>query len=107
MRPQATRKLQPSKAEKAIDKGETRKAVAGTEYPMDFEDTRMREVIRRIEGKFGVSIRIEDERLANCVITADFTGQPLEGTLDMIAEALGGGYRIADGVVTIAGNGCN
>jgi ferric-dicitrate binding protein FerR (iron transport regulator) len=78
----------------------------GTEYVMDFEDTRMEEVIRRIEGKFNVKIDPRDPKLENCMITADFTGQSLERTLSMIAQALGFDYEIKDSTVILRGAGC-
>lgn len=95
-----------AKVEEKVDKVEAQKAVIGTEYPMHFEDTGMEEIIRRIEGKFSVEVHTVDDKIRNCVITADFTSQPLERTLDMIAQALGVEYEIGDGTVTITGEGC-
>jgi transmembrane sensor len=81
--------------------------VTGTEYRMDFEDTKMEEVIRRMEGKFNVKVHTGDPKLGNCMITADFTGQSLERTLDMIAQAVGLDYEIKDKTVILRGGGCN
>lgn len=95
-----------AKVEKEVNKPETEAAVAGTEYTMKFEDTRMEEVIRRIEGKFDVTIRTADPDLGNCIITADFSGQSLERTLSMIALALGFEYDIKNTMVVLSGAGC-
>jgi ferric-dicitrate binding protein FerR (iron transport regulator) len=81
-------------------------AVKDTQYPMDFEDTRMEEIIRRIEGKFNVKVRITDSKLANCMITANFTDQSLEGTINMISQALGFSYELKGREVIVKGGGC-
>lgn len=81
-------------------------AVKDTQYPMDFEDTRMEEIIRRIEGKFNVKVRIADSKLANCMITANFTDQSLEGTIHMISQALGFSYELNGREVVVKGGGC-
>jgi transmembrane sensor len=81
--------------------------VKGTEYLMAFEDTRMNEVIGRIEGKFDVKVAMSDSRLGNCKITADFSDQSLERTLSMISQAVGFEYQISGKSVNLTGNGCD
>jgi transmembrane sensor len=81
-------------------------AVKGTEYSMEFEDTRLKEIIGRIEGKFNVKVHTSDPKLNNCMITADFTDQSLETTVNMISQALGFEYEIKDKTVILRGAGC-
>lgn len=83
------------------------KFAAGTEYRMHFEDTKMEEVIRRIEGKFNVNVQTRDPQVRNCLITANFTGQSLEETLNMISQVLGFAYEITDRRVILSGPGCD
>lgn len=90
-----------------LKKEEADQTVRGTEYSMDFEDTPMREIARRIEGKFNVTITMEDEQMKNCRITADLTDQSLDRALAMIAQSLGFEYEIKNAVVTMRGKGCN
>lgn len=85
---------------------EIKSIVANTQYDMHFEDTRMSEIARRVEGKFDVTIEFDNESLRNCMISADFTDQTLPLTLTMIAEALGVAYEIAGDRVIISGAGC-
>lgn len=87
-------------------KEEKTATVASTEYSMDFEDTPMSEIIRRIEGKFNVSVTMYDPNLGNCMITADFTDQSLEKTLKMISRALGFEYEIEGDEISLRGTGC-
>ena len=98
-------KKQLAKVEAA--KGEPIAIVSGTEYDMNFNDTRMSEIIRRIEGKFNVDVSVGDPNLANCVITADFTDQSLKRTLAIISTALAVEYEVDDNEVKLSGKGCN
>jgi ferric-dicitrate binding protein FerR (iron transport regulator) len=93
-----------SKVQSQID--EVREVTRNTQYNMHFEDTRMDEIVQRVEGKFDVSIDLEDESLRNCMISADFTDQSLPLTLTMISEALGIRYEIEGKNITISGVGC-
>lgn len=81
--------------------------VSGTEYDMNFKNTRMSDIIRRIERKFNVEASVDDPSLGNCVITADFTDQPLKKTLDIITAALSVEYEVDDNEVKLSGKGCN
>jgi len=90
-----------------VKKEEKIATVASTEYRMDFDDTRMGEIIRRIEGKFNVKVMISDPKLGNCMITADFTDQSLDKTFDMISQALGFEYEIDGNQISLRGTGCD
>lgn len=92
-------KVEPLKEEKIA-------AVSGTEYSMDFEDTRMSEIVRRIEGKFNVKVTMSDPGLGNCVITADFTDQSLDRTFNLISQAIGFEYKINGNKISLRGIGC-
>lgn len=81
-------------------------AINGTEYNMEFEDTPMREIIKRIESKFNVKVHTRDPKLNNCMVTGNFTDQSLEGTIDMISQALSFKYEIMDGSVLLKDAGC-
>lgn len=86
--------------------GEKRTVVEGTEYGMTFEDTRMAEVISKVEKKFNVKVSCAEPSIANCKVTADFTDQSLESTLLLIAEALSLEYTIDGLNVSLTGMGC-
>ena len=93
-----------AKAEVVME--EKNATIAGTEYSMDFNDTRMSEIIRRIEGKFNVKVTLSDPMLGNCVITADFTDQSLGRTLNLISQAIGFEYETDGKVILLRGTGC-
>jgi ferric-dicitrate binding protein FerR (iron transport regulator) len=95
-----------NKIETPVEQHVAEAVVKDTEYDMNFNDTRMDEISRRIEGKFNVKIYMEDPALGNCVITADFTDQSLSKTLDIIKAALSMEYELKDGDVILKGKGC-
>ncbi len=82
-------------------------ATVNTEYAMNFKATRMDEIIRRMEGKFDVKISVGNRKLNQCTITADFTDQSLEQTLNTIAEILDLNYEIKGNTVMLNGAGCD
>lgn len=85
---------------------EVKAVTFSTQYDMHFEDTRMDEIVQRVEGKFDVRIDLENKDLGNCMISADFTDQSLPITLSMISEALGFEYQINGKNIVIRGAGC-
>lgn len=60
----------------------------GTEYNMAFNDATMQQVLQRIENKFEVDIQLQDAVINSNLITADFTDQSLQHTMEMISQAL-------------------
>lgn len=77
-----------------------------TDYNMQFTNNRMNDVIERMESKFNVSVKLSDKNIRDCQITADFTDQSLEKSLQLITEVLDVTYSIKDNTVTITGTGC-
>jgi len=77
-----------------------------TDYNMQFTNNKMHDVIERIESKFNVSVKLSDKNIRDCQITADFTDQSLEKSLQLITEVLDVTYSIKDNTVTITGTGC-
>lgn len=78
----------------------------GTEYNMHFEDTRMKDIVARIEKKFDVHVNVNDQLIYNCVVTADLTDQSLERTLSIVAKTLRCKYQVEDHEIFIEGKGC-
>lgn len=77
-----------------------------TDYNMQFTNNEMHDVIEKIESKFNVSVKLSDKNIRDCKITADFTDQSLEKSLQLITEVLDVTYSIKDNTVTITGTGC-
>jgi ferric-dicitrate binding protein FerR (iron transport regulator) len=80
--------------------------VQGTEYVMDFENTNLPEVKKRVEEKFDVIINWSEGNYTNCNISANVTDQSLSNTLKLICTAIGAKYTIDNRNITITGGGC-
>jgi ferric-dicitrate binding protein FerR (iron transport regulator) len=90
----------------SIDKEALPALTANTEYRMSFRNTSMRDVLKKFEDKFNVSIQRTNEEIGNCRITADFTDHSLESSLQMISETLSIAYSKEGNTITLTGNGC-
>lgn len=77
-----------------------------TDYNMQFTNDEMSNVIKRIESKFNVSVKLSDKTIRNCRITIDFTDKSLEKSLQLITEVLNVTYAAEGRTVTITGTGC-
>ncbi|MFC0184478.1 ferric-dicitrate binding protein FerR, regulates iron transport through sigma-19 [Pseudarcicella hirudinis] len=80
--------------------------LAGTEYNMNFEDSRMEDILSKIESKFDVKVKVEDPKILNCLITADFTDQSLQKTFELLCQALNGRFEIEGNTVKLQAEGC-
>ncbi len=78
----------------------------GTAYDMRFDEAPLGEVFGRIEQKFDVKI-IYPAVAGNCRMTADFTDQALETTLQMMTSTLGEvSCQVKDKTVYLEGKAC-
>lgn len=77
-----------------------------TEYNMQFKNASITDVLKKVEKKFEVTVKIDNNQIANCKITADFTDHSLESTMMMISEVLNVDYKINDKSITVSGSGC-
>lgn len=89
-----------------VPREESVSSISGTEYDMNFQQTRMLDAIRRIELKFDVTVSLADTSMNKCVITANLTDQSLKKTLDVLTLSLHARYELNDRTVTINGPGC-
>ncbi|QHT68793.1 DUF4974 domain-containing protein [Rhodocytophaga rosea] len=80
--------------------------IQGTSYDMHFDETPIQEVLARIERKFDVEITYPDVN-RDCRITADFTDQSQEITLQLLASTLGEvSYQVKGNTILFEGKSC-
>jgi transmembrane sensor len=66
-----------------------------------FQDTPLRAAAREIEGRFGIRVRIDDADLANEVVTASFSDQPVARVLSVICQLVNAECSIEAGVASV------
>ena len=79
--------------------------VAGTEYDMNFENATVSDLAKRISDKFDVKVRVAGN-MGRCLITADFTDQSLQSTLEMVTEVLNATFEVTKEEVVLSGQNC-
>lgn len=72
-----------------------------------FQDTPVSDVIRQLESRFAIQIKLSNPALARCRLNADFENQPLPAILEMLCRSLESTYTIQDTTIIIAGEPCD
>ncbi|MDF7820012.1 FecR family protein [Runella sp. MFBS21] len=78
-----------------------------TEVPFVFDDVPLSEVVAKLEAAYGIEIILENERLKNCLFTADITKQPLFTKLDLLCASLNASYEVRGTKILVSGTGCS
>lgn len=71
-----------------------------------FSDTPLGQVTVLLEKAYGIQILIEDEKLRNCLFTADINKQPFLTKLEMISSSVNADYKIVGTKILLSGKGC-
>lgn len=72
-----------------------------------FDDKPVTQVFRTLQDIYGITIDYNQETLANCMISAQFSDENLKQRLNAICQAIGAGYEMVDGRVVITSKGCS
>ncbi|MNL52609.1 hypothetical protein D3C87_1758030 [compost metagenome] len=71
-----------------------------------FDDTRLGDVARTLENAYGIDIVLTNDRLKNCLFTADINDQPIFTQLALIAASVNATYTIKGTKIYLSGKGC-
>jgi ferric-dicitrate binding protein FerR (iron transport regulator) len=71
-----------------------------------FDDTRLGKVALTLEKAYGIDIVMTNDRLKNCLFTADINNQPMFTQLDLIAASVNATYTIQGTKILLSGKGC-
>ena len=74
--------------------------------PVIFNDEPLSSVLRTLENLYGVSITVADDKILQCPITADLTGEALTTQLEMVVTALNSRFSVNQEGILIEGGGC-
>ncbi len=78
-----------------------------TEVASKFSNAPVTLIFQSLENEFDIKIKYEETTIENCRLTTSFQNETLVQKLDIICEAIGVSYQLADKQVIIKGNGCN
>ena len=71
-----------------------------------FDDTRLGKVAQVFEKAYGIDIVLTNDRLKNCLFTADINNQPMFTQLALIAASVNATYTIKGTKIYLSGKGC-
>ncbi|WP_176884986.1 FecR family protein [Dyadobacter soli] len=71
-----------------------------------FDDTRLSNVAQTLEKAYGIDIVLTNDRLKNCLFTADINKQPMFTQLALIAASVNATYTIKGTKIYLNGKGC-
>jgi ferric-dicitrate binding protein FerR (iron transport regulator) len=71
-----------------------------------FTDAKLGEVVKRLEEKFDVKIRLDNPDLENCRVKATFDQSRLSEILEMTMQIVDASYQMQNGEIVIRGEGC-
>jgi len=73
---------------------------------LEFSDIRLVDAARRLEEKFSVSIRLDNHKMDNCLMTAAFEDLQLTEILETISLMLDLTYELDGDTILLRGSGC-
>ena len=73
---------------------------------LTFTDAKLGEVVKRLEDKFDVKIRLDNPNLENCRVKATFDQNRLSEILEMTMQIVDATYQMQNGEIVIRGEGC-
>jgi len=73
---------------------------------LEFRQACLRDVIGLLETRYGVTIRIADETIGNCRLTAGFSNDTIDTILMVIADTFGLTLEQENGIYVLHGEGC-
>jgi len=88
--------------------GNTVEAAAGFgSRLLQFRDSRLSEVLARVNAAYGSNVVLENSDAGNCRLSVEFNNQPFEIVMDVITETLELKQRQQGDTLILSGNGCN
>lgn len=73
---------------------------------INFDDSRMDQVIATLKSVYGVELQIKDPGLAECTVTASFDQQPLASVLNVITSTLDLKVQQKGSIFILSGKAC-
>jgi ferric-dicitrate binding protein FerR (iron transport regulator) len=73
---------------------------------LEFENTRLEQVVSSLEDYFGINIKVQNKKLLDCRFTGTFEQPQLKDVLEVLAVSMQVRYNYAQQHYTFSGRGC-
>ncbi|TGE20882.1 FecR family protein [Hymenobacter metallicola] len=74
--------------------------------PLEFEARPVADVLGALEKAYGVEIKYDTAKLADCTVSITFYDEPLFEKLGLLCKSLGAYYTLSDATILLHSNGC-
>lgn len=71
-----------------------------------FKDEPVARIFTALEQAYGIDIIYDEDLLANCLLTASLTDEPLYEKLRLLCKGIEGNYEVVDAQIIISAKGC-
>lgn len=73
----------------------------------DFDEVPLREILGKLERAYGVSVTVSDDKVLDCLLTADLTSDNLYGKIELISAILDARYEITGNSILLSDCVCS
>ena len=74
---------------------------------MEFDGTPVEKIFKKLEAAYGISIKYDAKKIANCSLTITLVDEDLFTRLQAVCDAIGGSYHVAGTEILVKNAGCN
>jgi len=74
--------------------------------PSSYENEPVAQILNELETTYGVDIQYDAARLSNCTLTSDMSEEGLYERIEIVCNAIGARYKIADTTIRVEAPGC-
>ena len=73
---------------------------------LEFNEVALKDILKVLSAAHGVNITMANERMKNCIITADLSNETLEISLAIISKAINADFTVRGNDIILSGDGC-
>ena len=73
---------------------------------LEFKEVPLKDIVKVLNVTHGVNITIPNERMKNCIITADLTNETIDVSIAILAKAINAEITVREKDIVLIGDGC-
>jgi transmembrane sensor len=93
-----------SLVESAVGDGSLQKL--STKSKLEFNEVALKDIVKVLNVAHGVNITISNERMTECIITADLRNETLDISIAILAKAINAEFTVRGKDIILSGKGC-
>lgn len=73
---------------------------------LEFNEVPLKDIVKVLNVTHGVNITVPNERMKNCIITADLTNETIDVSIAILAKAINAEITVREKDIVLIGDGC-